>query len=233
MRFISLIVAFFVFTSAHALSVDIGLGYSYLDLGNADGTKSRSTGLGSSLGVYYSVCGNENFDFGFKGSAFYSKMDNDINTAFLSEQTQHYNVGLGFELSLYNFFISWQHKYNRLGIELEGNLTKTSAFSDYMSQMEIGYIFQMERMSVRLVYQRTDNSISAAETGLGGDTDMSSSAFMFVLRFDLSAKRSHNNDDDWRSDKKEDWSQSPQGGEPSAISYRTYRYAPRPSPRIK
>jgi hypothetical protein len=221
--------------SAMAFAIDVGAGYSLLDLSNPDTSTARSSGFGGTLGGYYSICGNQNFDFGLKGSVFYSQMDNDVNTAFLSEKTKYYNAGLGVELSVYNVFASWQYKYNRIDIELEGNIHNTSAYSDYMSQFELGYIFYVNTMQVRLVYQRTDGTLPMADTSLSSDTDFNSNAFMVVLRFDLSPKRAssesyrYGDGDGYKpSEKTYDEKSAPE-----QPSYRSYRWAPSPSPYIK
>ncbi|MCC6137741.1 MAG: hypothetical protein IT287_03860 [Bdellovibrionaceae bacterium] len=219
--------------SVQAISVDLGLGYSMLELSNPNSSKARSNGLGGTLGAYYSLLSNDNYDFGLKGSVFYSQLDNDINTAVLSEETEYYNVGLGLELAVYDFFASWQYKYNRIEIELSGNMNNTSAFSDYMSQVELGYIFRMEAMSVRLVYQRTDGTLPMVDTGLSSDTDFTSNAFLVVLRFDLSPKPKVS-DNDYGYGRAQSEESSSKDTEPTtAPSYRSYRYAPRPSSRIK
>lgn len=226
--------------SANALSLEVGAGYGLLDLSNPDGSDARSTGMGGTIAAYYSVFGNENYDFGVKGSAYYAQLDNDVNTAFLNEETEYYNVGLGLELAVHDFFASWQYKYNRIDIELSGNINNTSAFSDYMSQFELGYIFHVSTMmQVRLVYQRTDGTLPMIDTDLSTDTDFTSNAFMVVLRFDLSSKKSsedpyrynYGNEDYQSRDSARDRADENESG--YVPSHRSYRYAPRPSPRIK
>lgn len=228
------VLLFFWMPRAHCVSVDLGVGYSNLELSNPDSSSARSGGVGGTLGAYYSVFSNDNFDFGIKGSAFYAQMKNDINTPVLSEETEHYNLGLGLELAIYDFFVSWQHKYNRIEIELSGNMNNTSAFSDYMSQIEFGYILKMEAVSVRFVYQRTDGTLPMMDTNLSNDTDFTSNAFMVVLRFDLSSppKTVENSYGYERTEAAESPSQ---GSSESRYTpnYRPYRYSPRPSTRIK
>lgn len=228
----------FCILPSHAVSLDLGVGYSFLDLKNPDSTTARSTGFGTSLGGYWSLFGNENYDFGVKGSAFYSQMKNDMNTSFLSEETEMYNMGLGLELEVHNVFASWQYKYNRIDIQLSGNLTNTSAFSDYMSQFELGYTFHMDALALRLVYQRIDGKLAPTDTGLSAETDLSSSAFMIVLRFDLSSQNKNNFYDSkygssGNNEYKADTTSSSQNTGDSVPNYRFYRYSPRPSMNIK
>jgi hypothetical protein len=230
----------FVPASAKALSWELGAGYGLLDLKNPDASTARSTGMGGTLGAYYSVFGNENYDFGIKSSLYYSQLKNDVNTAFLNEETEHYNLGLVLEFAVHDFFAGWQYKYNRIEIDLNGNLDNTSAFSDYMSQFELGYIFHMDAMQLRLVYQRTDGTLPAFETGLSGDTDFTSNAFMIILRWDFSPRR-YSEDNTYRhgtpstESNSRDWSRDRASENESATvpSYRSYRYAPRPSPNIR
>lgn len=224
--------------AAQAWSWELGAGYGLLDLSNPDDSTARSTGMGGTLGAYYSVAGNENYDFGIKGSAYYAQLKNDVNTAFLDEKTTYYNVGLGLELTVYDFFVGWQYKYNRIDIQLSGNVNNTSAFSDYMSQFEVGYIFRMNTTQLRLVYQRTDGTLPRVDTGLSSDTDFTSNAFMLILRFELSPRRGY--DDSHRYTASEpsttrDWARDRAADNESGSvpNYRSYRYAPRPSPNIR
>lgn len=226
--------------SVQAISLELGAGYGLLDLSNPNDSTARSTGMGGTLGAYYSVFGNENYDFGIKGSFYYAQLDNDVNTSFLSEETEYYNLGLGLEFAVHDFFAGWQYKYNRIDIEISGNMNNTSAYSDYMSQFELGYIFHMNAMQVRLVYQRTDGTLPMLDTGLSSDTDFTSNAFMVILRFDLSPRRptddnpyryttpaTESNSRDWARDRASD------NDSATVPSYRSYRYAPRPSPNIR
>ncbi len=223
---------------ARAVELEAGIGYGVLDLSNPDDTKARSTGMGGTLGVYYSLFGNENYDFGLKGSAFYTQLENDVNTSVLQETTKYYNLGAGFEMNVYNVFAGWQYKYNRIDIEISGNLQNTTAFSDYMSQFEIGYAFYLESMSVRLAYQRTDGTLPMTTTALSADTDFTSNAFMVILRFDLSGTPSSGESYRYKPSPEYQSRDSARDRAPELESgyvpnYRSYRYSPRPSPNIR
>lgn len=223
---------------AQALALEVGAGYGLLDLSNPDNSKARSTGMGGTLGAYYSLFGNENYDFGLKGSVYYGQLDNDVNTNVLQEETKFYNLGGGFELNVYNVFAGWQYKYNRIDIQISGNLQNTTAFSDYMSQFELGYAFYLDAMSIRLSYQRTDGTLPMATTALSADTDFTSNAFMVILRFDIwptrssggSYRPSYNSDYQSREYSRE---RAPEVEGGQVPNYRSYRYAPRPSTNIK
>lgn len=251
-RMLTLILSFFCIAQAQALSLEVGAGYGILDLSNPDNSKARSTGMGGMLGAYYSLLGDENYDLGLKGSAYFAQLDNDINTSVLQEQTKYYNLGGGLELNVYNVFAGWQYKYNRIDIQISGNLQNTTAFSDYMSQFEIGYAFYLNSMSIRLSYQRTDGKLPMATTALSADTDFTSNAFMVILRFDIWPTRadgsSYNPSSSSASSsgygsryKSESTYQSRDSARDRAPelesgyvpNYRSYRYSPRPSPNIR
>lgn len=238
MRILLLLIAFLFTSYAQALSLEAGVGYGLLDLSNPDNSKARSIGMGGTLGAYYSLFGNENYDFGLKGSVYYAQLDNDVNTSVLQEQTKYYNLGGGFELNVYNVFASWQYKYNRIDIEISGNLHNVTAFSDYMSQFEIGYAFYLDAMSIRFSYQRTDGSLPMSTTALSADTDFTSNAFMVILRFDIwptragggSYRPAYSSSYQSRDAARDRSSEL----EPAYVpNYRSYRYAPRPSPNIR
>ncbi|MCB9073876.1 MAG: hypothetical protein H6623_09660 [Bdellovibrionaceae bacterium] len=234
--------------SAQAISLDLGLGYSLIDLKNPDGSTARSTGVGGAVGGYYSIWANQNYDFGIKGSVFYSKMKNDANSAVLSEKTEFLNFGLGLELTVYDFFFSWQYKHARTNITTEGSFNNTSTYSRYMSQLEVGYEWRMDTKAVRFAYQVINSSLPTMGSGLSSDVSLSQSAFMIYLRFDfMHSPSTHRSTYDpysetWpygSSSRSSSSSSSSEGSsrEASDVSYspnyRTYRYSPRPSTRIK
>lgn len=216
---------------AWAQAVELGAGYSLLDLKNPNTSSARSTGLGLGLGAYYSIFSNDFFDVGLKASGFYANLKNDVSTEFLREETEHYSLGAGLEVSVYQFFASWQSKYNRLDIQLHGNLQNTSAFSDYMSQWEVGYIFPMESMSIRFVFQYVKGELPQLETGLSSNSDFSSSSLMVMLRFNLQSSRSESRTTYEGQYKPE----SKDNKEPPEYTpgNRTYRYTPKPSRQIR
>lgn len=232
MRFLFFCLSIFIGSPlawSHAL--ELGAGYSLLDLKNPNASAARSTGLGLGLGAYYSIFSNDFFDVGLKASGFYANLKNDVSTEFLREETEHYNLGAGLEVSVHQFFASWQSKYNRLDIKLHGNLQNTSAFSDYMSQWEVGYIFPMESMSIRFVFQYIKGELPQLETGLSASSDFSSSSMMVILRFDLQSSRGVSKtpyENQYKSDSKENT-------EPPEYTpgNRTYRYTPKPSRQIR
>jgi hypothetical protein len=229
---LSCVAILFFSLGAHAFKadVDFGVGYSLLDLKNPNNSTARSTGAGGSLGAHYGLFGNENYSFGLKGSLFYSQLKNDANSTSFQEKTDFLNYGLGFELAVHNFFVGWQYKYTSVNISISGNMNQTSKFTDYMPQFEVGYIFHMDAMSVRLLYQRIDGTLSARETGLSSDTDLSSSAFMVILRFSVGSNSSSSDRDYYKG---HDSSNEEAQPAPYVPNYRSYRYAPRPSPNIR
>lgn len=229
--FVTLIIFMIFSSSVRAQSIDLGAGYSVLDLKNPDTSTARSTGLGLGLGGYYSLFSHSVFDVGLKASGFYADLKNDMSTEFLREETEHYNFGAGIEVSVYQIFVSWQRKYNRLDIQLDGNLQNTSAFSGYMSQWEVGYSLPMESLSIRFVFQHITGQLPYYETGLSASSDFSSSSLMVMLRFNLrSAPPAPKSPFETLYAPKSKDENQPEEYTPG---YRTYRYSPKPSQQIK
>jgi len=188
---------FSVAQSAFAkFDVDLGVGYTVLDIKNPDSSKAHSTGFGGQLGIYYELFGNQNYSLGPKASVFYSDLENDANSGQITEETKFYNYGAGLELEVRNFFISWQYKVDKLKIKQSALLNTESTFTAYIPQFELGFEVPGDTVSARFVFQHQVGEIPTARTGLPSPSDVRSSAFFMYLRFHFGNQPSSRSDSD-------------------------------------
>lgn len=214
-------------------ALDVGFGLENMEITRPDSGTAVYDGYGGKLTGRYNLTASENFHLGARISLGYAELDNKANTANVTESLRNITGAPGLELRIRRVFLGVDYEYNKMTIDLSGNLSGRVNTSFYAPQFFAGVDIPMGWWELRFTYSRGVGDIPRLDTGLAQDSPWKQDQFMIAIKFNPRYNSSRVSSPRYEMPSSErDSSYTAPATDSSAQPYRPVRYYPRPSSHL-